>query len=292
MKILATVFVGLVFVSPVMGKSIAVTDLAYSERLEEYIHTVDYHNTTKIAASSSSKAAASGYAGAAVDGYGGGAAVAGYAASSSSKSKLNASSKTDYHEYEHNFSYVEYGELKKFTGDIKGELINSRQFTLTQAKPAPTKRNEAVYDIIARIKKGDFAHADYVLFGRLNEMSFSDSTYQVSDSMTNIILSLTLTAEFSLINTKNYQVIASFTATGDGQDTKIITPGTYAEPNRPKVIALVSKSLGQDVFRQIEEQVFDQVSGEPIGRSSNFDSQSNNGIEPPPQKPKGVTVFQ
>ncbi len=292
MKILATFFAGLVFVSPVMAKSIAVTDLAYSETINEYIHEVDYHNTSKLSASASSKSAASGYAGAAVDGYGGGAAVAGYAASASSKSKLNASSKTDYHEYEHNFSYVEYGELKKFTGDIRGELINSRRFTLTQAKPAPMKRHEGVYDIIARIKKGDFPHADYVLFGKLNEMSFNDSTYQVSDSMTNIILSLTLSAEFSLINTKTYEVIASFTATGDGQDTKIITPGTYAEPNRPKVITLVSKSLGEDVFRQIEEQVFDQVSGEPMGRSSNVDSRQNNGIEPPPQKPQGVTVFE
>ncbi len=306
MKILATFFAGLVFVSPVMGKSIAVTDLAYSETINEYIHDIDYHNDSQLSASASSKSAANGYMGAAesgyggvaVDGYGGGAAVgghssavaAGYAQSASSKSKLNASSKTDYHEHEHSFSYVKYGELKQFTSDIRGALINSRQFTLTQGKIAPTKRNEAVYDIITRIKKGDFPHADYVLFGRMNEMSFNDSTYQVNNGMTNVILSLTLTAEFSLINTKTYEVIASFSATGDGQDTKIVTPGTYAAPNRPAVVSQVSKSLGQDVFRQIEEQVFDQVSGEP-NVNANFDSRQNNGIEPPPQKPQGVTVF-
>ncbi len=291
MKILAIIFCGLCFVNPAMAKSIAVTDLAYSETIEEYIHDVSYHNTEKLSASSSSAAASSGYAGVAEDDYGS-VAVAKHKSSSSSKSKLNASSNTDFHEHEHNFSYVEYGELKKFTGDIKGALINSRQFKLTQAKPAPTKKNESVYNIIARIKKGDFPHADYVLFGRVSEMSFNDSTYQVNDSMMNSILSLTLVAEFSLINTKTYEITASFSATGDGQDTKVLSPGTQATPNRGAVVSQVSKSLGQDVFRQIEEQVFDQVSGEATGRSSNVDSRQNNAIEPPPQKLQGVTVFQ
>jgi hypothetical protein len=285
MKIFTVFFVGFFFAISVMAKSIAVTVLAYSERIEEYIHTVDYHNTSKLSASSSSKASASGYRGAAVDGYGGAAAVAGYAASASSKSKLNATSETDYHEYEHSFSYVEYGELKKFTGDIRGELINSHQFTLTQSRPAPTKKNEAVYDIIARIKKGDFSNADYVLFGRLSDMSFNDSVYQVDNSMSNVILSLTLVAEFSLINTKTYQVVASFSAKGDGQDTKIITNGTYAAPNRPAVISQVSKSLGQDVFRQIEEQVLDQ----PY-TNANVDKSPDNSVPSVDEHPKGGVI--
>jgi len=111
--------------------------------------------------------------------------------------------------------------------------------------------------------------------------------------MINSILSLTLVAEFSLINTKTYEITASFSATGDGQDTKVLSSlGTQATPNRGAVVSQVSKSLGQDVFRQIEEQVFDQVSGEATDRNSNIDSRQNNGIEPPPQKPQGVTVFE
>ena len=262
MKFIIAFLSGLIFVSPVIAKSIAVTDLAYSETLQEYIHEVDYHNTSKISGSSSHRF-----------------------------STESSSSKTDYHEYEHNFSYVEYGELKKFTGDIRGALINSRQFTVVQAKPFPMARHEGVYDIIARIKKGDFPHADYVLFGRLSDISFNNSSYQVNDSMTNFMLNLSLTAEFSLISTKTYQVIASFSATGNGQDSKIITFGTYATPNRSAVVSQVSKTLGQDVFRQIEEQVFDQVSGESV-QNLNNDSRQRNEIEPPAQKNHGVTVFQ
>ena len=262
MKVIIAFFTGLIVVSPVMAKSIAVTDLAYSQTLQDYIHEVDYHNTSKLSGSESQRF-----------------------------STESASSKTDYHEYEHNYSYVEYGELKKFSGTIRGALINSRQFTVVQAKPFPMKRQEGVYDIIARIKKGDFPHADYVLFGRLSDISFNNSTYQVNDSMTNVMLNLALTAEFSLINTKTYEVIASFTAAGEGQDTKLLTPGTYAAPNRSAVVAQVSKTLGQAVLGQIEEQVFDRATGASV-QNLNAESRQHNPIEPPPQKPQGVTIFQ
>lgn len=288
MKILATFFAGLFLASPVFAKSIAVTDLAYSQTLEEYIHDVDYHNSEKVSASENSNSKSRDYWGEASDGYNSEAETAGSNSSESSRSRFNASSKTDFHEHEHRFSYVKYGELKKFTGDIKGALINSRQFKVVQAKPAPTKKDESVYNIIARIKKGDFPKADYVLFGRVSEMNFNDSTYQVDGGMVNYILSLSLTAEFSLINTKTYAITASFSAVGDGQDTKVLSAGTYAQPNRAAVVSQVSKSLGQDVFRQIEEQVFDDYSG---SQNQNFAPRQNNNAMPPLEKPQGVMVF-
>lgn len=287
MKKLAIFFAGLLFTGSAFAKSIAVTDLAYSETLEEYIHDVDYHNSEKVSASESSNSKSRDYWGAASNGYSE-AETAGSNSSESSRSRFNASSKTDFHEHEHRFSYVKYGELKKFTGDIKGALINSRQFKVVQAKPAPTKKDESVYNIIARIKKGDFPKADYVLFGRVSQMNFNDSTYQVDGGMVNYILSLSLTAEFSLINTKTYEITASFSAVGDGQDTKVLSAGTYAEPNRAAVVSQVSKSLGQDVFRQIEEQVFDDYSG---SQNQNFAPRQNNNAMPPLEKPQGVMVF-
>lgn len=256
MKILATFFASLVFASPVFAKSVAVTDLAYSDTIEQYVYTVDYKNSSK---------------------------------SSEALNHSNESNKTDYHESERNFSYIEYGELKRFTGDIKGQLINSHQFKLVQAKSAPTKKEESVYNIIARIKKGDFPKADYVLFGRLSDLSFNSNTYQANDNMDSVVLNMTLTAEFSLINTRTYEITASFSATGEGQDTKLLSAGMYAEPNRAAVVSQVSKNLGQDVFRQIEEQVFDQYSSES---NQNYEPRQNNDIEPPPQKMQGVTVFE
>lgn len=254
MKVLATFFASLLFTGSVFAKSIAVTDLAYSDTIEQYVHTIDYRNSSK---------------------------------SSESFDRSSESDKTDYHESERSFMYVEHGELKKFTGDIKGALINSRQFKVVQAKPAPTKKDESVYNIIARIKKGDFPKADYVLFGRLSDLSFNTNSYQTAEGISNAVLSMTLTAEFSLINTKTYEITASFSAVGDGQDTKILSEGAYAIPNRAAVVSQVSKSLGQDVFRQLEEQVFDQYSTP----NSNFAPRQDNKTMPQLEKPQGVMVF-
>jgi hypothetical protein len=56
-------------------------------------------------------------------------------------------------------------------------------------------------------------------------------------------------------------------------------------------VSQVSKTLGQDVFRQVEEQVFDRASGESV-RNLNGESRLNIGNEPPPQKTQDVTIFQ
>lgn len=222
-----------------LAAKVAVTDLTYSERVQEYIHVVDYHNKSSVKASSSAAAVVNGY----------GAAVAGH-------EELSGHSKTDYFEYEHSFSYLEVGELRKFTGDIKGEMIRSKGFKLVQARPVTSNKPEKIYDIIGRIKKGLYKGADYVLFGTVSDMSFSNDTYQPENSSINTITySLTLVAEFSLINTKTYEVVAAFSATGTGSDSKVISQGTYASPNRSFVVSSVSKSLGVDVITQLDEQL-------------------------------------
>ena len=47
---------------------------------------------------------------------------------------------------------------------------------------------------------------------------------------------------------------AAFSAMGEGQDVKFLTGNNVVVPNRGKVVSEVSKSLGADVARQLEEQ--------------------------------------
>lgn len=252
---------------------VAVTDLTYNQEVEGYIHIIDYHNRSSVNAATH-----------------GAAAVSPYSAAAASSSHLDAQSKTDYFEYEHNYKYIEYGELRRFTADIKGEMLKSRDFQVVQARPVTDIKSEKIYDIIGRIKKGYYPGADYVLFGTLSDISFSDDTYQPQGNgrpMQTESFNLTITAEFSLINTKTYQVTASFTAVGDGSDTKIQSSGTYAKPNRARVVADASKTLGLDVIKQLEEQVYQK-----LGAEDNTDFQPNNQSAYPPQKNRGVYVFQ
>jgi hypothetical protein len=243
---------------------VAVTDLTYSQRVSGYIHIVDYHNTNHVNASSQSA-----YSG---NMYGGGG---------SAQSHVSGGSSTDYFELEHSYTYIEYGELRKFVADIKGEMIKSRSFQLVQAKPVTNDKTESIYDIIDRIKKGYYPNADYVLFGTVSDINFADNYYQAANSNVNTnTFNLTLIAEFSLINTKTYEVIAAFSATGEGNDTKIISPGTHSTPNRARVVSDVSKSLGIDVIHQLDEQVnripvFNQVESSNFGNNSPVNNDSN-----------------
>jgi hypothetical protein len=256
-------FLALFFLSaPVVADTIAVPDLVYSERIQGYIHTVDYQNKSRVNAASSSAFAA--HSSAAASEYGA-AASAGYAGASSSK--LRASSETEYHEFEASYSYLETGDLTKFTGDIRGEIRKANRFILTDFKPTPLN-SDIAYDVIGKIKKGFYPGANYVLFGTVAEMTPYQNTYTPSgSSMVNLTYGLTLVAQFRVINTKTFQDIASFSATGEGSDTKIISYGTLAEPNRALIMRDVSKSLGEDVIKQLNEQAFGIA---PEGASNNL----------------------
>lgn len=199
---------------------IAVTDLAYQERVEQYIHIVSAQNNYRE----------------------------GYYSSSGSSS---------YNELEATSSYIEQGELRKFTGDIKGEILKSGMFQLVQGTPHTAKSKEDVYDVIKRIKAGNYKGADYVLFGTLSDIDFTrDITSLANTDSYSAILGLSLVADFSLINTKTFEITSAFTAMGDGQDTKLVnSEDVKVSLNRPRVVRDVSKSLGEDVARQLSEQL-------------------------------------
>lgn len=219
---------------------VAVTDLAYEERVQQYFRNISATEKSSLRASARESEREDDYS-----------------ASRRSRASLNAKSESTFSYSEGTYSYIETGELRKFTADIKGEILKSGYFQVTQAKPFTAKNSDKLYDVIARIKQGMYPGADYVLFGTVNNIQFRqeanpiDNTDTVSHS-----LSLELVGEFSLISTRNYQVKAAFSAMGEGQDVKLMSSrGATLVFNRGKVVSEVSKSLGLEVFRQMEEQL-------------------------------------
>ena len=178
------------------------------------------------------------------------------------------------------YSYMEQRELRSFTNDIKGQLIQATTFRLVQGKgfdagdPQPTKAEQAlqqiqtgkmakpvrqpeVHDIIARIKKGEFSGADYVLFGQLSSIEFRDQLTPIQGtSTTSHQFLLDLLADFSLINTKTLEIKAAFSAQGSGNDTKLLSSrGDIVPPNRAKVMRETSQSLSRSVYEQLAAQL-------------------------------------
>lgn len=219
---------------------IAVTDLSYEEKVQEYFHVVSAHQKSSYKEHARDRERETPHT---------------YSASSSGS--VNAKSESDYYEASGTYSYIERGELHKFVADIKGEMLRSGFYRVFQGKPVAKKDLETIFDIIKRIKKGDYQGADYVLFGTVSSIEFRDEVTPIQGSETDsYILSLELVADFNLINTKTFEIMAAFSAMGEGQDTKLLSTsrGGRIVPNRGHVISDVSKSLGNDVARQLEEQ--------------------------------------
>ncbi|WP_460164520.1 penicillin-binding protein activator LpoB [Pseudomonas sp. S2_F03] len=201
---------------------IAVTDIAYEASVDQYVHVIsarDDHQQDYYGASGSSR----------------------------------------HDEYTTQNSYLEQTEIRRFSGDIKGQMLKTGMFQLIQGTPYTVSTKTHVYDVIERIKAGHFKGADYVLFGTLSDIDFTQDMNELANTDSySAVLALTLVADFSLINTRTYEITSAFTAMGEAQDTKLVNDrDIHVSLNRPRVVREVSRSLGEDVARQLSEQLGD-----------------------------------
>lgn len=153
---------------------------------------------------------------------------------------------------------IEYGELRGVVGSIRGMLIKSG-YKVVQAKPAVVKpeQNDAYFDIVERIKTGEFNNANYVLYGVLTEISAIRNNEQVPGSTASVQQSgIDLTADFSLIDTQTFQVVASFVAMGSGKDIRIDGQKTGYKPSVARMMRQVANSLAEDVAIHLAAQNF------------------------------------
>lgn len=218
---------------------VAVTALTYEETVKEYFSVYRAHSKSSGSGSYRLREREG--------------ANGSYSASESER--YRGSSESDVFAASGTLTYIERGELHKFTADLKGEMLKSGAYRLIQGKPVASKDMETLQDIIARIKKGLYKGADYVLFGTVSGIEWRQESMPMKGTDTvSATLSLDLTADFSLINTRTYEIKAAFSAMGSGQDVRLVQPGARVHMSRPKVMQEVSKSLGEDAALQLEEQ--------------------------------------
>lgn len=170
--------------------------------------------------------------------------------------KKNRSRDVEYTQITQYETKINRGHLRKFVNDVKGKLIKSKKYGVVATKSAAEVENsQQLYDILARIKKGDFKHADFVLFGTISAVDIQDQVNEMSGSRSfSLILEMQVVVDFSMINTRTNDVIASFSAIGEGSDVKLIKHGSRVKPSIARVIRGVSKSLAEDVMVNIEDQ--------------------------------------
>src|SRR6218665_127111 len=156
---------------------IAVTDLAYAQRVSEYFMVGNYQRSSQMSAQGSGSHSMFGGSG---------------------QHSMQASEQASGSYVAGRYSYIEQRELGGYTNTIKGAILQGTYFRLVQGKgfdagqPRPSKAEQVlnqvqggkmatpqaqpqVTDVIARIKKGEFHDADYVLFGVVSSIDFTDA---------------------------------------------------------------------------------------------------------------------
>jgi len=153
---------------------------------------------------------------------------------------------------------INYSEIRGLSGSIKGMLLRAG-FKVVQGKPnvARIDQNDDYFDIIKRIEAGDFGEAHYVLFGVLTSLSQNTHSSQiVGTSNLMLVNDLQIAIDFSLIDTLNHQVVASFIASGLSTDNRIDGESEGYKPNVTKMFKELSSSLADDVANHLSIQNF------------------------------------
>ena len=153
---------------------------------------------------------------------------------------------------------VEYGELRYLANPIRGLLIKSG-YKLVQAKPSAIAPNQGdeYFDIVKRIKAGDFGDANYVLYGVLTEISVTDNVDDIPGTRsTSQQVALEVTVDFNIVDTQTNQIVASFIASGDGKEVRIDGKDTGFKPSMAKLMKLASLDLAEDVRKNLASQNF------------------------------------
>ncbi|MEO6351530.1 MAG: hypothetical protein ABI575_02350 [Oxalobacteraceae bacterium] len=250
---------------------IAVTDLTYEEKVSEYFRVVSASSKSSLNASGSERETDHGY---------------------SARGRVSAKSESSYFEAEGTFTYIDRGELRTYTSDLKGALLKGGGVRLVQARPYVGKPTDKIYDIIARIKQGLYPGADYVLFGTVSNIDFRQESMQLAmGSSTTANLTLDLVADFSLINTRTFEIKAAFSASGSGQDTKILTrPGDRVVLNRGKVMQETSRSLADNAYSELMNQ-FGTPRSNIRSSASTGAMNGNDGRRVPEQRNEPVMIY-
>lgn len=217
---------------------IAVSDLSYDEKVREFIQNFEMKGNYRSSSSASASFRDSEFS------------TSGRSAERASESaSLSIRSSSGYQ------TYIDRGEIRKFTADIKGGLLKAG-YRVVQGKPWVQANTEKLYDIIGRIRQGYYPGADYVLWGSINSIEFRrDSAPLQGSNAVSYTMALELVGEFSLINTRTYEIKAAFSAQGEGSDTKLSNAAsTTISFNRGKIVQEVSRSLGDAVVSEVESQ--------------------------------------
>jgi hypothetical protein len=146
-------------------------------------------------------------------------------------------------------------ELNRFAVDIKGALLKSGAYRLLSGK-VTLPPNSGLTEVVAQVDDTHFPDIDYVLFGKINAINQSFDSQTTDKQAQTQTLNVEIVAEFDVIDTKDQQIVASFTAMGKGADSvSSKAAATVIAINTHKILKELSLSLAQGVQKELAAQL-------------------------------------
>ena len=186
---------------------------------------------------------------------------------------------------------ISYSEIRGINADIKAAIIKAG-YKVVQAAPniAKDQQGDDFFDIRGRINRGDFGDAQYVLHGTIVNVDVRQTYDQIpGTSDYSYRLEYSLLAEFSLVNTETLEIIASFNASGSGQDMYLGKYNANFVPRINKITKELLVSFGQAAQKSLYDQLLplNKISG-----GSGFFGGSNQSQAPGVGDPSTLKVYR
>lgn len=172
--------------------------------------------------------------------------------------------------------------VSKFTADIRGALIKTKQFKVINVKVAANNIAYGSDKTIVSTLSVDDEHdipessflddsnqallatqksnpnTEYYLVGVINYIGENEDSYPIKGT-NNLTKQYTVEveADFKLVRTKDKAIMASFSATGSAHDVKIVSSSNKAQKwhhNIGKLVSVASKDLASSVVDEMESQ--------------------------------------
>jgi hypothetical protein len=241
---------GLPCIAQAAATTIAVPDLGYKEE----VRTFFYYEAASSHANATDKAHVN-----AADSH------------ISAAGAFNRESDSSYVKTYHDQVRISYGELRGMASGIRALLIkNGYSILTTSPHVEKAKQQDDFFDINKRIKAGEFAKAQYVLYGVVASVDYQDGVEPISRTDTQMnIHALNMVVDFNLIDVSTLKTTTAFTVFASANDNKL-GAGDYP-PSPAKIVAQLGKTLSDEVASKLSAQnmihpdrVIEVPSGQPL----------------------------
>jgi len=154
-----------------------------------------------------------------------------------------------------------FDELTRIRANIEQTLNNSGFSLLTHGEQSQDQSISNLADLIAEIKKGRFSSAEFVLFGKVSQLSLQYADLIDCQEIDKNCRGegFILRAQFNLVNTSTYEIFPTISEAVVSNAPESSASNEVDTASGGAMLSQASLSLAEKIFPLLKEQLFDHA---------------------------------